>query len=121
MRYRLEINGVDFSSWIEEDGITQSPIERVKRSIVTMDGTEYRTIIEKQKLDVKLLDMPDSELEQVIAAIALHYPALVTYTSKNGQTYSSVPFYATTPTAKVKKVYGSLTYLGDISFSLEEK
>ena len=121
MRVQLIVNGFDMGPYIQSDGLTESPIERIKKSVVVMDGTEYRTTIEKIKIDVKLLDMPDNELRPIENAIALHYPAIVTYTSKKGRTYSSVPFYPTTPTANAKKVLGDTTYWSGISFTLEEK
>lgn len=121
MRVQLIVNGFDLTPYIPEEGIIQSPIERVRKSVVVMDGTEYRTMIEKTKLDVNLLDMPDNEFTPIVAAVGSRYPAIVTYTNKNGRTYSSVSFYQTTPTAKAKKVIGDTTYWSGISFTLEEK
>lgn len=121
MRTQLIVNGFDMGPYIKSEGLTISPIERIRKSVVVLDGTDHRTIIEKVKIDIELLDMPDNELTLVVNAIALHSPAIVTYTDKNGRTYSSVPFYATTPTVKAKRVLGNSTYWSGISFALEEK
>lgn len=121
MRIPLTINGVDFTQWIAEDGIAISPIERIRKSVVVLSGTEHRTTIEKDKIDVILLDLPDDEYKKAVNAIKASYPAVVTYGNQAGQIRSSVLFYPTSPSAKAKKVVGNTTYWSGISFSLEEK
>lgn len=121
MRVMLEINDVDFHDWLAEDGIKYSPIERVKRSVVCMNGKEFRKTIEKQKLDVTLLDMPDEELAKAEAALAKAYPARVNYMDKKGVEHTGVLFYPSGISANIKKVIGTITYWTNITFSLEEQ
>lgn len=121
MRVVLTINEVDFTPWIAENGLKYSPVERTKRSVITLDGTEHRKTIEKRQIDVTLLDMPDEELIQVEAALSYANPALVDYTDKNGVLYTGVQFYTTNPLAETKKVIGNTTYWENISFSMEQK
>lgn len=121
MRIPLTINGVDFTSWIAEDGLSFSTIERIRKSITVLSGTEYRATIEKTKIDVNLLDLPDKEFAKAINALKINYPAIVTYGDKDNRIRSSIRFYASSPTAKAKKVVGNTTYWSGISFTLEEK
>lgn len=129
MRPKLVINGVDFKDWIKEDGIKYSKVERVKRSVVTLAGTDYRKTIEKDKLDITLLDMPDScivngeeiGLQAVEAALAIAYPAIVTYKTKTGVERTGIAFYQSSINPTAHKVIGDTTYFTGISFSLEER
>lgn len=121
MRVKLIINGVDFKDWLAENGIKYSPIERVKRSVVCMNGKEVRYTIEKQKLDITLLDLPDNELTLAENALTLLYPAIVTYSDKNGTDHIDVPCYPSGISANVEKVIGQMTYWNNILFSLEER
>ena len=121
MRVQLKINNVDFTQWLAEGGLNFSPIERVKRSVITMDGTDHRASISKQKLDLQFMDMPDSELTLLERALELANPALVDYTDKRGIEHTGVPFYFSGVTAGAKKVIGNTTYWTELSLSLEEK
>lgn len=121
MMVQLRVNGVDFTQWIAENGLTFSPVERIKRSVITMDGTDHRASINKQQLDIQFMDMPDSELGLVENALSLANPALVDYTDKSGIEHTGVPFYFTGVSAGAKRVIGKTTYWTDLSLSLEEK
>jgi hypothetical protein len=129
MRPTLVINGVDFKDWIEEDGIKYSTVDRVKRSVVTLGGTDYRKTIEKDKLDITLLDMPDSlivdgneiGLQAVEAALNLARPAIVNYTTKKGVSRTGIAFYQSSISPTAHKVIGDTTYFTGISFTLEER
>ena len=117
----LTINAVSFNDWLAEDGIKYSVIERSSRTVVALDGTEYRRSIKKDHLEVDLLDLPSSEYSKVEAAIASASPALVTYVTKAGVLRSSIPFYVSSPQPTAHRVIGDETYFSGISFDMDEK
>lgn len=121
MRVVLSINDVDFTPWIAENGIRYSSINRLTRSVITLDGTKHQKSVEKNKLDIAMLDIPDEELAQIEEALLCANPALVDYTDKRGVLYTGVPFYTTAPEATAERVIGSTTYFGNVTFSMEEK
>lgn len=121
MRVVLIINAVDFTPWIAENGIRYSSVNRLERSVITLDGTKHKKTIEKNKLDVTMFDIPDEELAQIEDALLCANPALVDYTDKRGILYTGVPFYTTPPDAMAERVIGNTTYFGNVTFSMEEK
>ena len=123
MRAQLVINGVDFADWLAEDGIQYSSVDRLRRSVVTLDGTEHRAMINKLKMDVTLMDLPGDELAKVEAAFSYPNPnpALVNYTDKSGISHTGAPFYSSGVTAGARRVIGNTTYWSGITFSLEER
>ena len=122
MQGKLIINGTDFTPWIEEDGIAQEPIYRVRRSVVTLDGTELRTEIEKQLISVNLVKtITDDRAAELMTALRSSRPAVVTYTTKDGVTRSGISFYVSGPTGKEKRIVGGTTVWSGVSFTLEEK
>ena len=118
MQAKLTINGVDFAKWCKEDGITQSDIVRQGRSVVVLDGTEYRGEIHKRGLQVSLVEVRDQTLRTLLAALTS--PAEVAYTDMTGEDRQRV-FYVSSPTATAKTVRGGNTYYSGVSFSLEER
>lgn len=120
MRVMLTINGVDFTPWVEEDGITQDYVERQTRSVVTLDGTEHRKCIKKRSMNVTLLDLPDYALSAAEQALTTT-PGSVDYTDKRLGNRYGILFHISGESAGAKKVIGDTTYWSGISFTLEEK
>lgn len=121
MRVVLTINDVDFTKWIAENGIRYSSIERLERSVITLDGTKHKKVIEKNKLDITMFDIPDEELAEIEDALAHVNPAMVDFTDKRGILHTGVLFYTSAPEATAQQVIGNTTYFGNVTFSIEEK
>lgn len=117
MQIKLTINGVDFAPWVAENGLTRSPLVRQSRSIVVLNGTEYRTDVRKHSLEVQLVELRDNTLATLTAALSS--PATVLFTDNQGNDLSRT-MYVTGPTEPAKTVRGGNTYYSGVSFTLEE-
>ena len=117
MQIKLTINGVDFAPWVAENGLTRSPLVRQSRSIVVLNGTEYRTNIQKDGWTVQLIEVRDSTLSTLSAAITS--PATVIFTDRTGTDVTRT-MYVTGPTYTAKAVRGGNTYYSGVSLTLEE-
>ena len=118
MEYTMIINGVDFSPYLKQNGVTQYEITRNTKSITTMDGTLYRSAVRKVGLRVPLVGVRDATLARLQAALTS--PAAVTYTDKvSGVTEKT--FHVSAPTATAAKVEGGNTWWSAISFTMEEQ
>lgn len=116
----LVINGKSFLSIIQENGIEVARATVNKKSVLTMDGTEWINEKNKHTIAVKLLDMSADQYAEYAAYLNTN-PASVLYKdSETGQAITSV-FYITDIKYTKKKVITGLTYLTDISFNLSEK
>ena len=120
MRFRLTINGVDFSPYIPAGGITAKKIVRQQRSIVTMDGTLHQKSVVKNGYSVRLITLRDATLSKLSAALAAANPAAVDYVDTDGTAVSG-SFYVTGPQYSVVKVVTGTTYYGGVSFELEAR
>lgn len=118
MEAKLLTGTKDFSLYIKQGGISYREIVRQSRSIVALDGTEYRSRIVKQGLRVQLVEMRDSTLGKLLDGVTS--PAEWMYTDKYGNIKTGV-FYLVGPNATAKTVRGGNTYLSGISFELEER
>lgn len=118
MEAKLSTGNTDFSLYIKQDGIAYRPIYRQSRSIIALDGTEYRARITKQGLSVQLVEMRESTLRRLLAEVAPL--AEWTYTDKCGVLKTGT-FYMSEPVARAKTVRGGNTYLSGVSFELEER
>lgn len=119
MRAKLIINGVDFSPWILEEGLEQYEILRQERSVVALDGVDYRTAVVKRGMSVSLMRMKDNTWYRLLDALRTR-PALVEYVDDALGDIQKL-FYVSSPTATTRRVLGSTTYFGGGSFTLEEK
>lgn len=118
MRAKLVINGVDFSPWVKEGGLFQREIARQSRSVVTLNGTEYRSEIIKRGIDVTLTKMRDDTWRRLLGALKKR-PATITYIDDRlGETTRR--FYVSAPSAAAEKVFGTVTSLNGAAFTLEE-
>ena len=118
MEAKLSTGTTDFSLYVKENGISHREIVRQSRSIVALDGTEYRSRIVKQGLSVQLVEMRDTTLAKLLEGVTS--PAEWTYSDKFGSVKTGT-FYITGPTATAKTVRGGNTYLSGVSFELEER
>lgn len=118
MRAKLVINGVDFSPWVKEGGLIQREIARQSRSVVTLNGTEYRSEIIKRSIEVSLTKMRDDTWRRLLDALQRR-PATVTYIDDRlGETTRR--FYVSGPSAAADKVLGNVTSMSGGAFTLEE-
>ena len=74
---KLIINGADFTGLLARNGLVQKDIFRQSRTIVTLDGVEHRTQIQKRQLDVSLVKTRLERLLELTAVIT--QPSAVTY------------------------------------------
>lgn len=118
MQIKLTINGVNFAPWVAEGGMSYSPLVRQSRSIVVLNGTEYRTDVRKHSWTVQLVELRDNTLATLAAALTS--PATVLFTDKAGNDLSRT-MYVTGPDYTAKTVRGGNTYYSGVSFTLEEK
>ena len=119
MQIILSVNGVDIHPWCEQDGIEQSTILRQAREIVTLDGTKYSTWVSKREIQVKCVEMRDSTLSTLMAALGTN-PATVVYTDIDKGARTAI-FYITDVSAAAKVVDGGNTYYSGFGFTLEER
>lgn len=115
----LIINNVDFTPWLRSGGLQQTEIVRRGRSVVALDGTEYRSEIVKRGISASLVELRDPTWHRLIDALRVR-PATVRYIDDLlGETVRQ--FYVTGPTAAASTVRGGHTYFSGGAFSLEEK
>ena len=117
MQIKLTINGVDFAPWVAEGGMSYSPVVRQSRSVVVLNGTEYRTDVRKHGWTVQLVELRDDTLATLSAAVTS--PATVLFTAAAGSDLSRT-MYVTGPTYTAKTVRGGHTYYSGASLTLEE-
>jgi len=119
VKARLIINGVDFTPWILEEGLEQYEIVRQDRSVVALDGVEYRTGVVKRGINVSLTRMRDATWYRLLEALRIR-PAAVEYIDDTLGEASKL-FYVSAPSATTRMVRGNTTYFGGGTFTLEEK
>lgn len=119
MRAKLIINGVDFTPWVLEEGLEQYEILRQERSVVTLDGVDYRSSAVKRGMSVSLTRMKDDTWHRLLGALRTR-PVRVEYVDDLHGEMQKL-FYVSGPTATTRAVRGNTTYYGGGSFSLEEK
>ena len=119
MKAILIINGVDFSPWLLSGGLQQTEVQRLSRSVVTLDGVSHRQEIVKRGITVSMVEMKDETWYRMMDALKTR-PATVRYIDdRYGDTTRL--FYVSSPTAAAKTVRGGHTYFQGASFTLEEK
>lgn len=109
----------NFSSYVALDGVEQGYTERAGSSVVTLDGTLWKTSVKKRTLSIKLHDMFDTDLSSLFSGIS----QLATWTYLDSDTGLSrtVQFYLSGPTVKQTVAREGKTLCTGISFALEEK
>lgn len=119
MRAKLIINGADFTPWILEEGMEQYEILRQERSVVGLDGIDYRSGVVKRGIKVSLTRMKDTTWYGLLDALRVR-PATVEYIDDAMGEMRKL-FYVSAPSATTRMVRGNTTYFGGGSFTLEEK
>lgn len=119
MQLQLNINGVDFSHWLLEDGISFGQTTRQTVEVVTMNGTLYRNAINKNTISVSLVELRDSTLAMLKTALYTN-PCAVQATDADGTTMSG-QYYVSDLSYSAKTVIGGNTYYSGTSFDLEEQ
>lgn len=119
MQAILIINSVDFTPWLRSGGLQQTEIVRKGRSVVALDGTEYRSEIVKRGISVSLVELRDTTWHRLMDAIRVR-PASVRYIDDRLGDCTKL-FYVSGPAAAAKTVRGGHTYFSGGAFSLEEK
>ena len=115
----LIINGVDFTPWRRSGGLQQTETVRRGRSVVALDGTEYRAETIKRGISVGLVELRDSTWYRLTDALRVR-PAAVRYIDDRvGETVRQ--FYVDGPAATAQTVRGGHTYFSGGAFNLEEK
>lgn len=118
MRAKLIINGEDFTPWVKAGGLIQREITRQTRSVVTLNGIEYRSETVKRSMEVSLVKMRDGTWRRLLNALEKR-PADVTYVDdKLGETTRR--FYVSGPSATTERVLGNATCFSSGTFTLEE-
>lgn len=115
----LIINNVDFTPWLRSGGLQQTEIVRQGRSVVALDGTEYRSEIIKRGIAVSLVELRDVTWYRLMDALRVR-PATVRYIDDRLGDVTKL-LYVTGPIAAAKTVRGGHTYFTGGSFELEEK
>ena len=119
MQVKLVINGVDHTPWLAEGGLVRSPLLRQSRSVVTLDGTEWRTEIRKHQLEASYVELRDSTLATLANSLQPN-PATVLFTDDNGMDITRT-MYVSGPSVTAKTVRGGNTYYSGVSITLEER
>lgn len=108
----------DFAPYVAFDGVTQGYTERAAHSVVTMDGTLWKSSVQKRTISVKLRDMFHEDLTALFTNVA----RLASWSYLDADTGPrTANFYMTGPTVGQKLARGGRTLCSGISFNLEEK
>ena len=115
---KLIINGVDITGLLAKEGLVQKDIFRQSRTIVTLDGMEYRTQIVKRELDVSLVKTRLERLMDLTAAIT--QPSTVTYVDRKMGEVTRL-FWVDGLSSQDQVVEAGVSYVNGISFTLIER
>ena len=119
MQFSIRINGVDFTPYIQANGVSWEETTRVSRAVTTLNGTSYRAQISKQRASVNLTELRDRVWDCMREALQTR-PATVEYTRPDGSAAVKI-FYIVGLREPVRTVKGGNTYYRNIAFTLEEK
>lgn len=114
----LSQGSTDFSPFVAPDGVAQDYTERAGSSVVTLDGTLWKTGIRKRTLAVTLRDMWHEDLTALFGGV--NTLAAWSYLDADAGPRTA-EFYLTGPKVSQKLARGGRTLCAGISFSLEEK
>lgn len=118
MKAKLVLNGTDISGYLAESGIAQSPIYRQESSVVTMDGIEHRSNLQKVHLDVKFARMRAEDAYAIADLIT--QPSTVAYLDLDGTEKTKV-FWVEGPEMTQEKVESGITWVESGSMTLVER
>lgn len=115
----VEINGYNFAQWASESGITATPIYRRQKSVVAIDGTEYRTQAERWQITIKFVDLNEDTLE-TLQSYLMPNPAYVTENVTTLGYSMDRLCYISGLSHSPKKVKGDQTAYTGFTLTLEE-
>lgn len=118
MQVFMEINGLDITGAIRENGITQSEFSRASRQVVTLSGYVEQSEVRKRRISVQLLEVRDERWRQICAALGTR-PVTVRYIDDKAGEATKL-FNVGEVTASARRVTGGNTYFSGGSFTLEE-
>lgn len=118
MQVRLNINGFELTPWLAERGYVLSTLVRQSRSVITIGGTEYRTGINKHRIEATTVELRDVTLKAIVAALT--HAATVLFTDDEGNELTRT-MYVSWPTETAKTVRGGITYYAGPTITLEER
>ncbi len=119
MQITVKINGVDFSHWAVQNGISITPVYRQQMSMVTINGLKHEIRREKTVIKIQLCEMRDETLAALLKEVA--DLSEVEYTDIRVGRTRYAKFYAKIGTVTAKRVAGGHTYVGGVTIELEEK
>lgn len=117
MEAKLIINGMDVSPWLAREGLVRTPLVRQSRSVVTLDGREYRKEIVLHSIEARFVELRDNTLAAIRQSLTS--PATVQFTDDLGNELTRT-MYVTGPTVTARTVQGGHTYYSGVSITLEE-
>lgn len=115
----VEINGYNFAQWASESGITATPIYRRQKSVVAIDGTEYRTQAMRWQITIKFVDLNEDILETLQSYLTSNPASVTENVTELGYTNDRV-CYISGLTHSPKKVKGNRTDYTGFALTLEE-
>ncbi len=113
------VNGKNFLPILQGD-IEWARADVNRKSITTMDGTEWMNEKRRHKAAIKILDMSAEQYAEYAAFLATN-PAAITYSDSEDGTVKTSTFYITDIKHTKHKVAAGVTYLTGISFNISEK
>ena len=119
MRAILEIDQKDFGPYIKSGGIAVTPVVRSAKTVTTLNGTLHKFFVKKWSMKVTLLDMSDSDFQELSAKLQ-NSPCYVKYADFEKGLQITGKFHISDLGYTISKTIGNITYLTEISFKLEE-
>ena len=113
----LSQGSTDFSPYVAPDGVAQDYVERLGRSVITLDGKKHQKAIRKRRISVTLRDMYHEDVLALFGGVPS--PAQWTYLDADAGAQTKT-FYLSGPTVRQRIARGGRTLCGGISFELEE-
>lgn len=118
MQIEFVLNDFDAGPWLIEDGLIQSEIVRLGRSVVTLNGTIHQGQIIKRGITANFVEMRDKNWYALNEALSSR-PVLVKYVDDRlGPRIAK--FLVSNPSAAAKTVQGGITYFDKGTVTLEE-
>ena len=117
MEAKAIYNGFDLAHWAKESGIVQSSVARVSKSIVALDGSLIKKEIRKRAVSISLVEIKDSTLRTITAAITPK--GTFEYTDRDVGNRTAL-FYAHIPAGTETTIRGGITYWNGVTVELEE-
>ena len=119
MTVELVLNDYDVSLWLEKDGLAQTEIVRISRSVITLDGTKHLVEKRKRGISAKFIRLRDVVWYAINSAVETR-PVKVKYVD-DALGERTAYFLVTDLSGGAEEVAGGITYFSGCSISLEER